>query len=92
MRRSASAHGYTVLTSYTWSKKMDDYNWTNPYNRRFDYGLSREDVPHNFKFSNVWNIPAPQREGIAGKLDSGLDAEQHCHLAERVSVLDRERP
>ena len=45
---------------------MDDYNWTNPYNRRFDYGLSREDVPHNFKFSNVWNIPAPHAKGMAG--------------------------
>ncbi|HUS07885.1 MAG TPA: TonB-dependent receptor, partial [Bryobacteraceae bacterium] len=40
------SHGYTILASYTWSKKIDDYNWTNPSNRRFDYGLSREDVPH----------------------------------------------
>ena len=65
------SHGYTILTSYTWSKKMDDYNWTNPYNRSFDYGLSREDVPHNFKFSNVWNIPTPDAKGIAGKLIKG---------------------
>ncbi len=49
--------GLTVLANYTWSKKIDDYNWVNPNNRRFDYGLSREDVPHNFKFSNVWQIP-----------------------------------
>jgi hypothetical protein len=50
---------------------MDDYNWTSPYNRRFDYGLSREDVPHNFKFSNVWNIPTPDATGITGKLIKG---------------------
>lgn len=49
--------GLTVLTNYTWSKKLDDYGWTNPNSRRFDYGLSREDVTHNFKFSNVWEVP-----------------------------------
>jgi hypothetical protein len=49
--------GLTVLANYTWSKKFDDYGWTNPYNRRFDYGLSREDVTHNLNFSNVWQIP-----------------------------------
>lgn len=65
------SHGYTILSSYTWSKKMDDYNWTNPYNRRFDYGLSREDVPHNFKFSNVWNVPSPSAHGRIGALVNG---------------------
>jgi len=65
------SHGYTVLASYTWSKKMDDYTWTNPYNREFDYGLSREDVPHNFKFSNVWNIPNAPVQGAFRKLVNG---------------------
>ncbi|HET8550193.1 MAG TPA: hypothetical protein VFL57_19415, partial [Bryobacteraceae bacterium] len=51
------SRGLSVLANYTWSKKMDDYGWTNPYDRRFDYALSREDVPHNLKFSNVWEIP-----------------------------------
>jgi hypothetical protein len=65
------SHGYTILASYTWSKKIDDYNATNPYNRRFDYGLSREDVPHNFKFSNVWNLPSAPVHGFVGKLVNG---------------------
>lgn len=52
--------GLTLLANYTWSKKMDDYGWTNPYDRGFDYGLSREDVTHNLKFSNVWQIPMMQ--------------------------------
>ena len=69
---------------------MDDYNWTNPYDRRFDYGLSREDVPHNFKFSNVWNIPAPG-QGITDKLIRRMDAQQYRHMAERLSVLYCER-
>ena len=69
------SHGYTILASYTWSKKMDDYNWTNPYNRRFDYGLSREDVPHNWKFSNVWQIPEYAVEGFRRQAREWLDAQ-----------------
>ena len=65
------SHGYTILTSYTWSKKLDDYNAINPYNRRFDYGLSREDVPQNFKFSNVWQIPNARVQGFAGRFING---------------------
>lgn len=65
------SHGYTMLSSYTWSKKMDDYLWTNPNSRRFDYGLARDDVPHNFKFSNVWRIPDGPFQGVAAKLVNG---------------------
>ncbi|HEU0007854.1 MAG TPA: TonB-dependent receptor, partial [Terriglobia bacterium] len=63
--------GLSVLTNYTWSKKMDDYGWTHPNNRKFDYGLSREDVTHNFRFSNVWEVPNSGVKGIAGKLLNG---------------------
>jgi hypothetical protein len=63
--------GFSLLASYTWSKKMDDYGWTHPFDRRFDYGLSGEDVPHNFKFSNVWEVPGVSRGGPLGKLVNG---------------------
>ncbi len=63
--------GLSVLANYTWSKKFDDYGWTTPDNRRFDYGRSREDVPHNFKFSNVWEIPHFKMTGFAGKILNG---------------------
>src|SRR4030095_12178234 len=32
--------GLSILTNYTWAKGIDDYGWTNPFNRRFDYGPS----------------------------------------------------
>jgi hypothetical protein len=64
-------HGLSVLASYTFSKKLDDYGWSNPYDRRFDYGLSREDVPHNFKLSNVWQVPTFQAPRGVGKLVNG---------------------
>lgn len=65
------SHGYTILANYTWSKKMDDYGWTNPYDRSFDYGRSSEDIPHNFRFSNVWNVPNAPVQGLAAKILNG---------------------
>jgi hypothetical protein len=63
--------GLSVLANYTFSKKTDDYGWVNPFNRRFDHALSGEDVPHNFRFSNIWQIPHGRLHGAAGKLLNG---------------------
>ena len=63
--------GLSLLASYTFSKKLDDYGWTNPFDRRFDYGLSREDVPHNFKFSNVWQVPQMKLNPALGVILNG---------------------
>ena len=40
---------------------MDDFGWTNPFNRRFDYAKSNDNLPNNFNFSGVWDIPQPAR-------------------------------
>jgi hypothetical protein len=49
--------GYSILTNYTWSRTIDDLNNINPFNRRAYRGLATEDIEHNFKFSNVWDLP-----------------------------------
>jgi hypothetical protein len=51
------AAGYSILTNYTWSRTIDDVNNINPFNRRAYRGLAVEDVEHNFKFSNIWDVP-----------------------------------
>jgi hypothetical protein len=58
------------LANYTWGKTIDDIGWTNPFNRRFDYGISNDDVAHAFRFSNVWELPV-RVAGGAGKLLNG---------------------
>jgi hypothetical protein len=60
-----------VLASYTFSRKMDDYGWTTPDDLRFDYGVSREDVPHNFKFSNVWQFPQMRGNRVLSAIVNG---------------------
>jgi Carboxypeptidase regulatory-like domain/TonB dependent receptor len=63
--------GLAVVTSYTYSRKLDDYGWTTPDDLRFDYGPSREDVPHNFKFSNIWQVPRAGGDGVLSRVVSG---------------------
>jgi Carboxypeptidase regulatory-like domain/TonB dependent receptor len=65
------SHGLSLLTNYTWSKSIDDYGWTNPFNRSFDYGRSDDDITHIFKFSNVWELPKLGLAGVPGKLLNG---------------------
>jgi hypothetical protein len=36
---------------------MDDYGWTDPFYRGFDYARSNDNLPHNFSFSGVWDLP-----------------------------------
>jgi Carboxypeptidase regulatory-like domain/TonB dependent receptor-like, beta-barrel len=63
--------GLSLLASYTFSRKMDDYGWTTPDDLRFDYGVSREDVPHNFKFSNVWEFPQMRGNRVLSAIVNG---------------------
>ena len=53
--------GLSLLATYTHAKTMDDFGWTNPFNRRFDYAKSNDNLPNNLNFSGVWDIPLPHR-------------------------------
>jgi hypothetical protein len=66
------AKGYSILTNYTWSRTIDDFNNINPFNRSVYRGLATEDIEHNFKFSNNWDLPrAPVNSGVAKALLHG---------------------
>ncbi|MEX2261184.1 MAG: TonB-dependent receptor [Bryobacteraceae bacterium] len=63
------AKGYSILTNYAWSRTIDDLNNIDPFNRRAYRGLAVEDVEHNFKFSNIWDVP---RAGVSSGVAKGL--------------------
>jgi hypothetical protein len=66
------AKGLSILTNYTWQKTIDDFGWTNTYNRRFDYAVSSDDVTHVFKFSNIYEVPRFKlTNGFADRLLNG---------------------
>jgi len=63
--------GLSVLTNYTWAKRLDDVGWINPFNRRFDYGISADDVTHVFHLANSYQFPAMQHGGPLAKVVNG---------------------
>src|SRR5690606_35928636 len=65
------ARGLSILTNYTWSKTTDDITGANPFDRRSGYGLADQDVTHNFKFSNIFEIPRLDVAGFTDKLLNG---------------------
>jgi hypothetical protein len=71
--------GLVLLANYTWSKTLDDFvnpqngAISNPFNRRLDYGISNDDIPHILHFSAVWQIPGPKLQGFAARALRGWE-------------------
>ena len=61
------SRSYSILTNYTWSKTIDNLTNLNPFNRNAYRGLANQDVPHNFKFSNIWDIPRASVDSAAAR-------------------------
>ncbi len=68
------SQGFSLLASHTWAKAIDDFGWANPFNRRFDYGISREDIAHSFKLSSIWEAPRLNLGGPADAILNGWGA------------------
>jgi hypothetical protein len=66
-----------MLANYTWSKELNDFaplgvgTNTNPFDRKFDYGPSDDDLRHAFKLSFVYELPAFRHSGWQSKLTNG---------------------
>jgi hypothetical protein len=60
------SRNFSVLAFYTFSKAIDDESVNNqftisnpnPYDARFNRGVSDYDVPHNFRVSAIVNVPS----------------------------------
>lgn len=57
------AQGFSLLTSYTWGKSIDDSSTLitlsqhNPFNLQLEKGLSEFDVRHNLSITYVYELP-----------------------------------
>lgn len=71
------SHGVSVLANYSHSRMIDDFaptgasGQTNPFDRRFDYGISSDDVPNVFNLSGTVAIPLAPLQGLSSKLLNG---------------------
>jgi hypothetical protein len=74
------SHGFTILTSYTWSKALDyqsrnqaaqDAPLSNPFNFFLGHGSTTADRRHRFVSSYVWDLPGATQGVIAKALTRG---------------------
>ncbi|MEO7652816.1 MAG: TonB-dependent receptor, partial [Bryobacteraceae bacterium] len=73
--------GYSILTSYTWSKVLDTVSTgregqfrrvINPYDLNAYRGPAEFDYPHRFVTSLIWELPILRaQQGVFGKLFGG---------------------
>jgi hypothetical protein len=65
------SHGYSLLSNYVWSKTLQVTYGADPFDPTRETSLSTDDVPHNLKFSNIWEIPHASVSGAADKILNG---------------------
>ena len=65
------SHGFSILSNYVWSKTLQVTYGANPFDPTRETSLSADDVPHNLKFSNIWEIPHAEVSGAADKILNG---------------------
>jgi hypothetical protein len=58
--------GYTLLTSYTWSRFMDRTSKLNATDTAYQNRISGNDVPHRLTMSGIWELPFGKGHALGG--------------------------
>ncbi len=77
--RKQISYGLSLDANFTWSKSLDDFapilsaanSDTDPFNQRFDYGPSPDDVGHVFNLSPIYQLPAWNTSSWAKRIVNG---------------------
>lgn len=68
------SRGLQLLANYTWSKNLDDYGNSDPFDRDFDYGISSDNIPQLFYLSGTWQLPhLSTASGVARRVVNGWE-------------------
>ena len=66
------SHGFSILTNYVWSKTLETTRGQDPFDlTTFETSIHTDDIPHNFKFSTIWEIPRAPLSGVADTVLNG---------------------
>jgi hypothetical protein len=49
--------GFTLLTSYTWSKVIEEVSFLNESDTEYERRIGSDDIPHRFVTSGIWELP-----------------------------------
>lgn len=66
--------GYTLLASYTWSKYIEEVFLLNAQDENLERRISRDDVPHRFVASGIWEAPFGKGRRWGSGWNSALDS------------------
>lgn len=49
--------GFTLLTSYTWSKVIEEVSFLNESDTEYERRIGTDDIPHRLVVSGIWELP-----------------------------------
>jgi hypothetical protein len=50
-------NGFTLLTSYTWSKVIEEITFLNESDQDYERRIGSDDIPHRVVVSSIWELP-----------------------------------
>ncbi|MFN7928068.1 MAG: hypothetical protein U0Y68_08995, partial [Blastocatellia bacterium] len=65
--------GYTLLTSYTWSKFQVRDSFLNEVDTQYERRLSDADVPHRLVVSGIWELPFGRGRHFGAGMNRAMD-------------------
>ncbi len=81
--------GFTLLTSYTWSKTMEEVFFLNDSDTNYERRISENDIPHRLVVSGIWELPFGKGRrwgnGWNGFIDAFLGGWQAQGIYQRQS-------
>ena len=51
------SRGFTLLSSYTWSKVIEEVSFLNDTDTKYERRIGSDDIPHRIVLSSIWELP-----------------------------------
>jgi hypothetical protein len=59
--------GFTLLTSYTWSKVIEEISFLNESDDQYERRIGSDDIPHRVVVSGIWELPFGKGRQFGGE-------------------------
>jgi Carboxypeptidase regulatory-like domain/TonB dependent receptor len=66
--------GFTVLSSYTWSKVIEKMTFLNETDAEYERRIGSDDIPHRIIVSGIWELPFGKGRKWGGSWNGFIDA------------------
>lgn len=70
---NARVKGINLITNYTWSRMLEQWGFTDPFNRVEQKSLYFNDRPHVFKLTGIYDLPFGKNQKFASGASGLLD-------------------